>query len=217
MALRNILGSDDPALKKHSRNVTDFNRRLHTLLDDMRETLLDANGLGLAAPQVGVLRRVALIVDTGIESDDPEDQIIELVNPEIVSCGGEQTGNEGCLSVPGVYGIVTRPQQVEARARDRYGKTFELAVSELTARAVCHEIDHLNGVVFTSLAERFLTDEEVVRMAAERAAAMNRETDVSAGRDIKEDAVTMNNGSSVNGDGSTIPESKPDVFAEDRQ
>jgi len=181
MALRNILGSDDPALKKHSRHVADYNRRLHILLDDMRETLLEANGLGLAAPQVGVLRRTALIIDTSIESDDPEGQIVELVNPEITMCCGEQTGNEGCLSVPGVYGIVTRPQQVEVRAFDRHGKPFGMTVSGLTARAVCHEIDHLDGVVFTSLAERFLSDEEIEMMAAERRAAMDR--DAAAGRE----------------------------------
>ena len=187
MALRNILNSEDPALKKHSRSVTDYNRRLHILLDDMRETLLDANGLGLAAPQVGVLRRVALIVDTSIESDETEDQIVELVNPEIISNCGEQTGNEGCLSVPGVYGIVTRPQEVGVRARDRRGKAFEITVNGLTARAVCHEVDHLNGVVFTSLAERFLTEEEIAGMAAERRAALERDAGVSSESDITED------------------------------
>jgi len=170
MAIRNILGGDDPALAKKSRAVTDFNRRLHVLLDDMRETMLDANGLGLAAPQVGVLRRVALIVDLNAETEDHGEEIIELVNPEIVGCTGEQTGSEGCLSLPGVYGIVTRPESVIVRARDRYGEEFELLCSELTARAACHEIDHLNGVIFTSLTERLLTEEELAQMRAEREA-----------------------------------------------
>jgi len=190
MALRNILKNDEPALKKHSRTVTDYNRRLHILIDDMRETLDDANGLGLAAPQVGVLRRVALIVDTTIVTDDPDEQVIELINPEITSDSGEQTGNEGCLSVPGVYGIVTRPREVSFRARDRYGNRFEMTVTDLTARAVCHEIDHLNGVVFTSLAERFLTDEEIAQMAADREAA--REAALSGGEDGSFDAATGN-------------------------
>ena len=217
MALRNILNSDDPALKKNSRSVTDYNRRLHILLDDMRETLLDANGLGLAAPQVGVLRRVALIVDTCIEADDTEDRIIELVNPEIITCSGEQTGNEGCLSVPGVYGIVKRPQEVVARAYDRRGKPFELTASGLTARAVCHEIDHLNGVVFTSLAERFLTDEEIIMMAAERRAAMEREAGDFTGSDAQEDATTGNDVSPANGNAPVSAGSKPTISAEDRK
>lgn len=176
MAIRNILKDNDPALLKKSRVVTDFNKRLHVLLDDMRETLIEANGLGLAAPQVGVLRRAVLIVDTGIETEDPDEQIIELVNPEIVAKSGEQTGSEGCLSVPGVYGIVKRPDLVKVRAQDRFGKTFELMAKELKARAVCHEIDHLNGVIFTTHAERFLTEEELEQMAAERRAAQSAQS-----------------------------------------
>jgi len=206
MATRNILKDGEKALNKKSRAVTDFNARLHLLLDDMRETLIEANGLGLAAPQVGVLRRVALIVDTGLETEPPDEtmndipdsisdvytdeqtdeaenarlaeenakrlneQIIELVNPEIIGSSGEQTGSEGCLSVPGVYGIVTRPENVLVKAMDRYGQTFEMEVSELTARAVCHEIDHLDGVIFTSVAERLLTEEELAELAASRQA-----------------------------------------------
>ena len=166
MAIRKILRDDDPALKKNSRPVTDYNRRLHTLVDDMRETLIEANGLGLAAPQVGVLRRVVLIVDLSIESESFDEQIIELVNPEIIECGGEQTGSEGCLSIPGVYGIVTRPEKVTVRANDRYGKLFDYEGTELTARAICHELDHLKGVLFTSVAERLLTEEELEQMAA---------------------------------------------------
>ena len=167
MAIRNILQGDDPALRKHSRGVHDFNRRLHILLDDMRETLQKANGLGLAAPQVGVLRRVVLVVDTSIITEDPDEQIIELINPEIQAQSGEQTGSEGCLSIPGVYGIVTRPETVTVKAQDRNGRKFGISVSELTARAVCHEIDHLNGVVFTTLTERFLTEEEMLAAANE--------------------------------------------------
>ena len=180
MATRNILKDGEPGLCKKSRKVTDFNSRLHLLLDDMRETLIDANGLGLAAPQVGVLRRVVLIVDTSLGAGLPEEpteeqiykqydeQIIELINPEIIRKEGEQTGNEGCLSVPGVFGIVTRPESVLVAAQDRYGNPFELEVSEIVARAVCHEIDHLEGIIFTSIAERILTEEELADMAAEK-------------------------------------------------
>ena len=167
MATRNILIDGDSGLRKKSRVVTDFNKRLHILLDDMHETLIEANGLGLAAPQVGVLRRVALIVDYDEDNESLEDQIIELINPEIISCEGEQTTSEGCLSVPGVYGIVTRPESVRVRAQDRNGKTFEFDCHELTARAVCHEIDHLEGVIFTSVAERLLTEEEMEELRAQ--------------------------------------------------
>ncbi|MCL2079357.1 MAG: peptide deformylase [Oscillospiraceae bacterium] len=170
MAIRNILSDEDTALYKTSRNVTDFGSRLHTLIDDMRETLLDANGIGLAAPQVGVLRRVALIIDTSRESDEdantrPGDNIIELINPVFLHQEGEESSSEGCLSVPGVYGIVMRPQAVKIKAQDRYGNEYELDAAGLTARAICHEIDHLNGVLFTSVAERILTDEEVEEMS----------------------------------------------------
>ena len=184
MATRNILKDGEKGLTKRSRVVKDFNNRLHILLDDMRETLIEADGLGLAAPQVGVLRRVVLVVDTsrGVEETDDEDmglseekrielmnrQMIELVNPEIISQEGEQSGSEGCLSVPGVYGLVTRPKTVFIKAQDRYGKSFEMEANELTARAVCHEIDHLDGVVFTSLVERLLTEEELEEMAAQK-------------------------------------------------
>ena len=161
MALRNILTGDDPALLKKSRVVTEFNSRLHQLLDDMHETLIFANGVGLAAPQVGVLRRVALIVDTSSETNPPEEKVFELINPEIVKRQGNHEDTEGCLSVPGVYGIVCRPEEVTVRAQDRYGKPFEITCSGLAARAACHEIDHLDGVLFTSLAEYILTEEEL--------------------------------------------------------
>ena len=181
MAIRNILSGDDPTLLKKSRVVTDFNKRLHVLLDDMRETLLDANGLGLAAPQVGVLRRAVLIVDLyadyPMDTEEPEEQIIELVNPELVECLGEQNGSEGCLSLPGVYGMVSRPEVVRVKAFNRLGEEFELLCSDLTARAVCHEIDHLNGVIFTTLTDHLLTEEELDQLRAEREAEEAEETE----------------------------------------
>ena len=142
MALRNILTEEDPTLSKKCRVVTEFNPRLHQLLDDMTETLQQADGVGLAAPQVGVLRRVVLVLETNV--------------PE-----GEQHEPEGCLSVPGQYGIVSRPAWVKVRAQDRFGNYFEVSGEGLTARCFAHEIDHLNGIVFTSKCERMLTEEEL--------------------------------------------------------
>ena len=170
MALRNILRNNEPSLLKKSRTVTDFNKRLHDLLDDMRQTLIEANGLGLAAPQVGVLRRAALVVDISIEGEESVETIVELVNPEIIAKSGEQTGNEGCLSFPGLYGVVTRPDFVKVKAYDRNGKEFSMWGRGLTARAICHEVDHLDGVVFTSLTDQLLTEEDLERLAAEKAA-----------------------------------------------
>ena len=161
MALRNIVTEGDPVLSKRCRTVTDFNKRLHQLIDDMRETLLDADGVGLAAPQVGVLRRVVLVLDTTKEDIPPEEQLIELINPEVAAQSGEQIGPEGCLSIPGVYGIVKRPDLVKINAQDRYGKPFEIWGSALTARAFCHEINHLDGILFRALAEKILTPEEL--------------------------------------------------------
>lgn len=161
MALRKIVTSEQPGLYKKCRPVTDFNARLHQLLDDMADTLFDGNGVGLAAPQVGVLRRAVLVLETNVENDEDE-YIIELINPEIVESSGEQTGAEGCLSVPGKYGIVTRPMFVKLRAQDRYGEWFEVEGEGLTARCFCHELDHLDGIVFTSKCERMLTEEEMV-------------------------------------------------------
>jgi peptide deformylase len=161
MALRNILQEGDPTLNKKSRPVTDFNARLHELIDDMRETLLQADGIGLAAPQVGVLRRVVLVMDTEKEDAAPEERLIELINPEIVAASGEQIGPEGCLSIPGVYGIVKRPDLVKVKAQDRFGNYFEVWGTMLTARAFCHEIDHLDGVLFRSLATEILSPEQL--------------------------------------------------------
>ena len=165
MALRNILTKEQPLLYKKSRPVKDFNDRLHQLLDDMAETLLDANGVGLAAPQVGVLRRAVLVIETNVAEDEDE-YIIELINPEILEIEGEQDGPEGCLSVPGEYGLVKRPMRVKVRAQDRNGEFFEVEGTGLTARCYCHEIDHLEGIVFTSKVERMLSEEEM-RAAAE--------------------------------------------------
>ena len=153
MALRNIVKQGDNVLNQVCRPVTKFDKRLHVLLDDMAETLLDANGVGLAAPQVGVLRRVVL-VDTG-------EEIIELINPEIIKAEGEQTGLEGCLSVPGKYGIVKRPYLVAVRAQDRFGEWFEVEGEELIARCFCHELAHLEGQLYVEVAERMLTPEEL--------------------------------------------------------
>ena len=132
MALRNIVEKGDSVLNKHCRPVTDFNERLHTLLDDMKETMSDADGVGLAAPQVGILRRAVIVLETNVPEGEDE-YVIELVNPEIVEVSGGQTGAEGCLSVPGEFGIVTRPQHVKVRAQDRNGEWFEVEGEGLTA------------------------------------------------------------------------------------
>ena len=161
MALRNILEKGDETLTKRCRPITDFNARIHELLDDMRETLKNSGGVGLAAPQVGVLRRAVLVLETNVE-EGQEEYVIELLNPEIVASEGEQTGPEGCLSVPGVYGLVTRPETVTVKAQDRFGKEFTVTGNGLTARAFCHEIDHLDGHLFLEKAERILSPEELI-------------------------------------------------------
>ena len=153
MGIRNILTDQESALHKVCRPVVAFDKKLHKLLDDMGETMREANGVGLAAPQVGILRRV-VTVDLG-------DEILELVNPELVETDGEQTGPEGCLSVPGKYGLVTRPNYAKVKAQDRYGEWFEVEAEELIARCFCHEIDHLDGIVYTEVMERFLSPEEL--------------------------------------------------------
>lgn len=162
MALRNILTNGDETLNKQCRPVTEFNTRLHMLLDDMAETLKQAGGVGLAAPQVGVLRQAVIVMETNVPEGE-EEKLIELINPEIIAQDGEQTGAEGCLSVPGEYGIVTRPMNVTVRAQNRFGKTFEVSGTGLTARCFCHEIDHLSGHLFLEKCERMLTDEELVK------------------------------------------------------
>ena len=160
MGLRKILTTEEAALHKVCRPVEKFDWRLHKLLNDMKETLAEANGVGLAAPQVGILRRV-VIVDTG-------EEILELVNPELLETDGEQEGAEGCLSVPGKYGLVKRPYYAKVRAQDRNGEWFEAEGEELIARCFCHELDHLDGIVYTEVMERYLTDEELNAEAEEQ-------------------------------------------------
>ena len=153
MGLRKILTDKEPALHKVCKPVEQFDWKLHKLLKDMQDTLIDSNGVGLAAPQVGILRRVVL-VDTG-------EEILELINPVLVETDGEQVGPEGCLSVPGKYGLVKRPYYAKVRAQDRDGNWFEAEGEELIARCFCHELDHLDGILYTEVMDRFLTEEEL--------------------------------------------------------
>ena len=153
MALLNILEDGDPTLRKHCRPVTEITPRIIRLLDDMKETLINANGAGLAAPQVGILRRIVVC--------DTEDGMIELINPEIIATEGNQQELEGCLSVPGVWGITDRPAKVTVKALDRFGNEFTATGVELDARCFCHELDHLDGILFTDNAVHILTPDEV--------------------------------------------------------
>ena len=156
MGLRKILTDKEPALHKVCKPVTNFDSKLFKLLDDMRDTLIESGGVGLAAPQVGILRRVVL-VDVGEE----DNEIIEFINPEMIETDGEQYGAEGCLSVPGKYGLVKRPMFATVRAQDRDGEWYEVEGEELIARCFCHELDHLDGIVYTEVMERYLTEEEL--------------------------------------------------------
>lgn len=158
MALREILKRGDPVLYKRAHPVTQFDDKLHSLLDDMHETLDDAGGAGLAAPQVGILRRVVLVSNS-------KDEMVELINPTILSAEGEQEGLEGCLSVPGYWGFVKRPMKVRLKAQDRNGNWFEVEDIGMAARCYCHELDHLDGQLYTELAGRLYTTEEVDEMA----------------------------------------------------
>ena len=153
MAIREIRKKGDPCLEKVCHPVTEFNERLHLLLDDMRETLEESGGVGLAAPQVGILKRV-VVIDVG-------DERIELVNPVIIAESGTQVGPEGCLSVPGVFGEVERPNEVTVRAQDRNGNTYTKHLEGLFCRCACHETDHLDGQLFTRLVEEYVEPEEV--------------------------------------------------------
>ena len=155
MAIRKIVLQGDEILTKVCKPVTKFDQKLGDLLDDMKDTLRQANGAGLAAPQVGILRRVVVVVND-------EDEILELVNPEIIYTAGEQTGPEGCLSVPGKFGMVTRPNIVRVRAQDRFGEWFEAEGEELNARAFCHELEHLDGHLYVEHIDHFLTEEELM-------------------------------------------------------
>ena len=154
MALRKIVEQGDECLTKVCRPVVKFDRRLHDLLDDMAETLADANGAGLAAPQVGILRRAVLVVND-------QDQMLELVNPEILDQKGEQDGLEGCLSLPGKWGYVKRPEWVKVKAQDRTGTWFEVEGTGLTARCFCHELSHLDGHLYSELCDRLYTSDEL--------------------------------------------------------
>lgn len=144
MAKLRIVKFGDPALRKVCRPVEDITPRICTLIDDMIETMRAAGGVGLAAPQVGVLRRIAVI-------EVEEGKVYELINPKIIAFSGEQTGSEGCLSNPGEYGIVKRPMNVTVRATNRHGETYDLTGSELLARAICHECEHLDGKLYTDI------------------------------------------------------------------
>jgi len=152
MAIRNIVKVGDDVLTKKCRTVDKFDERIITLLEDMHDTLIESNGVGLAAPQVGVLKRIAL-VDTG-------EEILELINPEIISTDGSQTGYEGCLSYPGKFGEVTRPMTVTIKFQNRNGEWVTYTGEELTARAFCHEIEHLDGHMFMEKVTRWAEDDE---------------------------------------------------------
>jgi len=154
MAIRIIVKDPDPVLREEAKTVTKFNSNLHKLLDDMADTMYDASGVGLAAPQIGILKRV-IVMDVGSELG-----LIELVNPEVVEKSGEQTGPEGCLSIPGLQGDVTRPMYVKAKGQDRNGSEIFVEGTELLARCIMHEIDHLNGVLYTDLALRVYDAQE---------------------------------------------------------
>ena len=160
MAIRTILTEGEPALTKKCHPVTKFDGKLADLLDDLKETLARANGLGLAAPQVGILRRAVIVVDG-------DDQMLELVNPEILDQKGEQDGLEGCLSVPGKWGYVKRPDWVKVKAQDRTGQWFEVEGTGITARCFCHELAHLDGHLYVELTDRLYTGEELDAMMAE--------------------------------------------------
>ena len=148
MAIRKIVEKGDEVLRKKSFEVTDFGERTHQLLDDMYDTLVKADGAGLAAVQVGVLRRIFLVID----GESVQDGVIEFINPEIISKSGEQTSVEGCLSVPGMQGDVTRPYKVTVKYQDRNGDWYKLKAEGFMAKAICHEYDHLEGIVYTDKA-----------------------------------------------------------------
>ncbi len=155
MAVRPIIYDPDPILYKKCHPVTKFDKKLGNILTDMTQTMLDANGVGLAGPQIGYMRRVCVVLDT-LDND----RIIEMVNPEVIETEGEQTGSEGCLSFPNKFGMVTRPRIVTVRAQDRNGEWFTVKSKDLTARAFLHEIDHLDGHVFTEKVTEYIHYDE---------------------------------------------------------
>ena len=156
MSLRNVVIEGDPILRKKSRPIEEITPRILKLLDDMADTMYKAEGVGLAAPQVGILRRIAVVDVTEDHSG-----LLEMVNPEIIEREGEQTGREGCLSVPGRQGVVTRPMKIKARFQDRNGDTYEIETEGFEARAICHELDHLDGTLYIDVMDRELTEEEI--------------------------------------------------------
>ncbi len=168
MAIRKIVVQGDSILNKRCRPVTDFNRRLHILLDDMKDTLAEAQGAGLAAPQVGILRRAVIVLDDN-------EEFLELINPEIILQEGEQEGAEGCLSVPGKWGMATRPYRGRVRPQPPRGNGSEADREGVTARCFCHEIEHLDGHLYVEHIDRFLTDEEVEAYFAEQENAQGEE------------------------------------------
>lgn len=159
MALREIVEKGDDVLNKKCREVVKFDDRLSDLIDDMIETLKDSGGVGLAAPQVGVLRRVVVV-----ETDHEKGEVLELVNPEILETSGKQVGLEGCLSLPGKWGIVSRPFKVKIKAQNRKGEEFTAEGTALIARAFCHELDHLDGILYDTRVERMLFPEEIEKL-----------------------------------------------------
>lgn len=157
MAIREILTQGDPALNKVCHPVTKFDEKLADLMDDLKETLARANGLGLAAPQVGILRRAVVVVTA-------DGEMLELINPEIIAQKGEQDGLEGCLSVPGKWGYVKRPEWVRVKAQDRSGNWFEVEGAEVVARCFCHELGHLDGHLYVELVDKLYTNEDLDAM-----------------------------------------------------
>ena len=166
--LKKIIQKGDPVLGKKCHAITKFDDKLRFLLEDMKETLEKSGGVGLAAPQVGICRRVVIVMNEA-------EEIIELINPEIVSSSGEQTGLEGCLSLRGFWGEVTRPMKVRVKAQDRDGNAFEIEDEGLTARCFCHELDHLDGHMFDELCDKLYTAEEIQAMFEDAAADAKRE------------------------------------------
>ncbi len=162
MAKKTIIQKGDPVLTKVCHPVTKFDRKLHHLLNDLTDTLLSAGGVGLAAPQLGILRRVVVVINA-------KEEVIELVNPEIVETSGEQVGFEGCLSLKGLYGVVPRPSHVTVKAQDRNGNEFTVTSDcDLTARCFCHELEHLDGRLFDEHTDELYTEEELDRMMEEK-------------------------------------------------
>ena len=156
MGIRKIVTLGDEALRKNCKKQDKFDRKLATLLKDMADTMYKAEGVGLAAPQVGILRRIAVVDVTEDHSG-----LLEMINPEIISREGHQTGREGCLSLPGRQGVVTRPMKVTVRFQDRNGDPYELETEGFEARAVCHELDHLDGRLYIDVMDRELSEEEI--------------------------------------------------------